>query len=178
MTKQEFVNITGIITSVWDVNFDKVSMQVWYAALQDLDYKKTEMAVEKLVATSKYKPTPAHLREAYNEIEEPKINTVDMLIIIDNAITKYGRYRAEEAMNYIKQQDEATYIIVKALGFLNICDNKPVFLKPELEKLHKEVSENFSSQKNLPDKLKIKLKNLNNKLYENALALKSGDEFV
>ena len=50
MSSKEFINIAGILTAVWEINFDDVTLKVWYEALKDLDYKRTELAVDKLTA--------------------------------------------------------------------------------------------------------------------------------
>ena len=177
MTKSEFANIAGILTAVWEINFDDMTIQVWYAALKDLGYKRIELAVQKLAVTEKNRITPAHIRNAYDEIETARKDSVDMLMIINNAIAGYGRYRALEALEYIKKQDEAAYTIIRALGFLNVCDSKPSFLKPQLEKLYKEFTENVRNQNVLPEKLRFELAELRNTLVENSLALKAGDEY-
>jgi len=175
LTKDEFTNIAGILTAVWEINFDDVTIQVWYTSLKDLEYKRAELAVEKLVSSLKNRVTPAHIRETYAEFETERKSTVDMFMIVNNAIADYGRYRAAEALEYIKREDETAYMIINALGFLNVCDNKPNFLKPQLEKLYKEVAESIQNQKVLPDKLKLELTNLKNTLEENSLALKAGE---
>ena len=43
------------------------------------------------------------------------------------------------------------------LGFLNVCDNKPNFLKPQLKELYKEAALSIRNQKVLPDKLRLEL---------------------
>ena len=83
----------------------------------------------------------------------------------------------KEALEYIKQQDEVTYTIVKALGFLNICDSNFKFLMPNLEKLYREISQNIQQQEVLPDKLKSELLGLRDTLQANALKLVSGDYY-
>lgn len=175
MNSKEFINITGILTAVWEINFDDVTLKVWYEALKDLDYKRAELAVGKLTATLSGRITPAHIRKAYTELECESKSVADIFMIIDKAVANYGRYKVLEALEYIKKQDEAAYVIIKALGFLNVCDNKPNFLKPQLKELYKEVALSIRAQKVLPDKLRFELTKLKNTLTENALALEVGE---
>ena len=175
MSSKEFINIAGILTAGWEKNFDDVTLKVWYEALKDLDYKRTELAVDKLTAVLAGRITPAHIRKAYIELECENKSTADMFTLIDRAVADYGRYKVLEAMEYIKKQDEAAYVIIKALGFLNVCDNKPNFLKPQLKELYKEAALSIRNQKVLPDKLRLELTKLKNTLTENTLALEVGE---
>lgn len=175
MSSKEFINIAGILTAVWEINFDDVTLKVWYEALKDLDYKRAELAVRKLTAVLAGRITPAHIRKAYTELECGSKSTADMFMIIDRAVADYGRYKVLEAMEYIKKRDEAAYVIIKALGFLNVCDNKPNFLKPQLKELYKEAALSIRNQKVLPDKLRLELTKLKNTLTENTLALEVGE---
>lgn len=177
LTNKEFINVAGILTAVWEINFDDITLKVWYEMLKDLDYKEVYFSVEKLAATLTNRITPAHIRKACAELEAERKSTADMFIIVNNAIAKYGRYRVLEALEYIKKQDEITYMIIKALGFLNVCDNKTNFLKKQLDGLYKEVMTNVENQSVLPDKLKIELAKLKNQFEENALYLKAGEEY-
>ena len=66
MNKEEFTKLAKGMKAVYtSQNFlpDSDAMKVWFAMLQDLDYKPTSIAVQKYMMTNKFPPTIADIRE-------------------------------------------------------------------------------------------------------------------
>lgn len=122
MTKQEF----GLFVMALKTYFprekllpNEQAVELWYRQLQDLDYKIAETALNEWVATEKWSPSIADIRELAARIRFGEVpdwgdgwrNTM-------KAIRMYGYYRPEEAMESL---DDLTRETVKRLGFQNLC---------------------------------------------------------
>lgn len=75
MTKKETNQLMGLVEVNWPNAFKgltgnekKLAFSSWYLALQDIPAKVAALAVVKLVATSKFTPTPADIREKVAEV--------------------------------------------------------------------------------------------------------------
>ena len=75
MTKKETNQLMGLVEGNWPNAFKgltgnekKLAFSSWYLALQDIPAKVAALAVVKLVATSKFTPTPADIREKVAEV--------------------------------------------------------------------------------------------------------------
>ena len=75
MTRDEFKTIAKVLKAVYtDPKFlpDKNAFDVWYRLIQDLDYQTVALVVEEYIATNKFPPTIADLREPLlDEDEDP-----------------------------------------------------------------------------------------------------------
>lgn len=122
MTKKEF----GLFVMALKTYFpreqllpNEQAVELWYRQLQDLDYKIAEAALNEWVATQKWSPSIADIRELAARIRFGEIpdwgegwrNTM-------KAIRMYGYYRPEAAMESL---DDLTRETVKRLGFQNLC---------------------------------------------------------
>lgn len=75
MTKDEMNQLMGLVEVNWPNAFKgltgnekKSAFSLWYLALQDIPAKVAALAVVKLVATSKFTPTPADIREKVADV--------------------------------------------------------------------------------------------------------------
>lgn len=95
------------------------AMELWFRQLQDIPYKVAEIALNKWVATNKWSPTIADIREATAEITGGGIadwgKGWEQVL---KAIRQFGMYRAGEAMASF---DDLTRATVERLGFRDIC---------------------------------------------------------
>lgn len=95
------------------------AMELWYKQLKDIPYKVAELALNKWVATNKWAPSIADIREMAAGITngEPEDwgNGWDQVL---RAIRCFGFYREPEAL---ASMDELTRKCVRRLGFRNIC---------------------------------------------------------
>ena len=94
-------------------------MDLWFQQLKDLDYKIAEAALNKWVATNRWSPTIADIREIATTFclgELPDWGAAWDEVLI--AIRRYGTYRAFEAVESLSPITQKT---VKRLGYLELC---------------------------------------------------------
>lgn len=142
MEQVEFVKIAAAINTAFkDTIKTKEQMTLWYDNLLDLDYMICQKAVRKIIQESEFPPKIATIRkEYYNVLEGPKLTNADSVGLINTAIQKFGHYRAIEALEWIKNQDESTYKVIKAIGFGNYCKADPNFTRNIVVKMYDEVA--------------------------------------
>lgn len=122
MTREEFGRLAAAIKTYYskeDVLVNDHAMELWYQQLKDLDYKISSIALSKWVATNKWSPTIADLRETYAGIRygEPMSWSEGWDRTV-KAIKKYGYMRETEALESL---DETTREVVKRLGYFSLC---------------------------------------------------------
>lgn len=95
------------------------AIELWYRQLQDIPYNIAEAALNKWVATNKWPPTIAEIREMAVTVKHGEIpdwgNGWEQVL---KAIRHFGMYREAEAMASL---DSITKQCVERLGFRNIC---------------------------------------------------------
>lgn len=95
------------------------SMEMWYRELADIPYPVAEAALRKYVATNKFSPTIADIREMAATVENgDKPLWSDGWDQVLRAVRKYGSYRPVEAM---ESMDEITREAVRRLGYKELC---------------------------------------------------------
>lgn len=122
MTKQEFSIFASALRTYYPREAllpNQQAMELWYRELQDIPFAVAEAGLRKWVATNKWSPSIADIREitvevAHGDIVEWGEGWEQVL----KAIRLYGTYREAEAMNSL---DELTRTCVERLGFKNIC---------------------------------------------------------
>lgn len=80
---------------------DKVddTVNLWVLMLADLNYEVGQAAVMAHLARSPYPPTISDIRNAAIAVTEPnRLEAIEAWDLINQAIRKYGFYRAEQAM--------------------------------------------------------------------------------
>lgn len=127
MTKEEFaVLVSAMRTYYGKENLlpNNQSMQLWYAQLQDIPYKVAEAALNKWVATNRWSPTIADLRELAADVavgEAPDWG--DAWHNVMRAVSRYGYNRQAEAMKFL---DDVTREAVRRVGWYDICMSENV----------------------------------------------------
>jgi hypothetical protein len=151
MKQIEFVKIAAAINTAFkDTIKTKEQMTLWYDNLMDLDYMVCQKAVKKIIQESEFSPKIATIRkEYYNVLEGSKLTSTDSIGLINAAIQRFGHYRAAEAMKWIKEQDNNTYKVVKAIGFSNYCKADPNFTRNITVKMYDEVAKETEKSKML-----------------------------
>lgn len=95
------------------------AMELWYRQLKDIPFKVAEVSLNKWVATNKWSPSIAEIREACAEITTGKLpDWSEGWEATMKAIRRYGSYRPKEAMDSL---DEITRECVKRIGYREMC---------------------------------------------------------
>lgn len=124
MTKQEFMKIVSAIQNYYPKEHlfpTKESIALWYEELNDLTYEQITTALRRHVATSKWSPTIAELREQCVEIEIPVDDWGVAWEELQRAIRNWGWSREEEA--YASMSD-LTRQTVRRLGYQYLCESQ------------------------------------------------------
>lgn len=95
------------------------AMELWFRQLQDIPYRIAEAALNKWVATNKWSPSIADIRELSAGIQHGELpDWGDAWEQVCKAIRKYGSYNQAEAMASL---DELTRQCVQRLGYMQLC---------------------------------------------------------
>jgi len=102
LNDKDFLQIIAILKASYN-NFeaDKVTMNVWYECLKDIDYDTLLIAVKKLVMVNKFRPTIADIREQIADISIPfaeQLTGADAWGQVLKSISTYGMYKEKQAL--------------------------------------------------------------------------------
>lgn len=108
-------------------NFNMISskegLEMWYRMLSDIPYEQLSIAVQKHIATNKYPPSIAEIRE-HATSPENIIDWSEGWGYVLKALAYYGSYRVGEAMEYLKHKDILTFRVIRRLNFLELCKSE------------------------------------------------------
>ncbi|HAN09381.1 MAG TPA: hypothetical protein DCP90_02075 [Clostridiales bacterium] len=147
----EFAEVMGYLSTVYGTEVSKERVKIYFELLKDIDIRVLTQVIKNISAKEKYFPTPANIRQESVILTTNKELTVDESIqLINKAINNYGFYKTVEALEYIKEQDEKTYQIVKSLGFRNLgMTNMGVWLNC-VKSMYNELKETKKNEQLLP----------------------------
>lgn len=95
------------------------AIELWYQELNDIPMNVAEAALRKWVASSKWSPTIAEIREMCVDVKRGDApDWSEGWAKVQMAIQRYGSYRPKEAMASL---DPITRETVRRLGFYNLC---------------------------------------------------------
>lgn len=174
VTLEEFTMVMSYLVSAYPgANISGPTTKVYFEHLKDIPFETMEKAAAKIVEGSRFFPTVAELREMCLKEERPEFtrNTFEALALINDAISKFGRYRPAEALEYIRGQDMVLYNIVKAIRFNNICSSDLRKYRTELEMLYKESSEDMRKSAQLTGTTVSQIMRLSKKMEYEALTM-------
>ena len=179
MESKQFSNIMATLAVTYDKKIPPERSKIYFESLKDLDFEICKAAVQNLIMTSEFFPSIAQIRSKYTEISNPSAvtGTVDAMGILNRAISDYGRYRASEALEYIKGESETLYQVVSAIGFGNICNSDLQRYRGEVESLFRDCEKSVKEQAMLSGEVRSKIAMLSGKLRNNALAIEQDDYY-
>ena len=139
---------------------DADSIKIWYSLLKDLEYAVLNAAIQQYIATNKFPPTIADLRELATTICAGAIpdwgEGWEQVLM---AIRKFGSYRETEAL---ESMDEITKTCVKRLGFRNICLSENINQdRANFRMIYEQLTERTRKESVLPLSLNNTIKQLN-----------------
>ena len=141
------------------------AVNLWYAQLQDLDYKIAELVLNKWVATNKWAPTIADIRsEAADLISGEIPDWGEGWEQVLKAIGKFGMYRQSEAL---ESMDAITRECVARLGFGNICISENISAdRANFRTLYEAIAGRKKKEMQLPEATQKRLAAIRNALIE------------
>ena len=156
MNKKEFAIFTSALKTYYpreNIIPNEEAIELWHRQLQDIPYSLAELALNKWVATNKWSPSIADIRETAAGIKqgEPK-SWGDAWQEVLKAIRVYGSYQEQEALESL---DERTRQVVKRLGFRNLCFSEELQVdRANFRMIYEQQTERDKESAQLPPKLK------------------------
>lgn len=161
MTFDEFKTLAkGLKSAYTTPNFlpDEYSIKVWFKFLEDLPCDLATLAVQKYIATNKYPPTIADIRETVANMMVGSPDWSESWKQVMKLISLYGlpnEAKAYEAM------DDTTREAVKRLGWKNLCmSQNQTADRANYRMVYEAVIKDQKASLSLPDNLKMKLSNI------------------
>lgn len=157
MTKAEFGKFAMALKTYYPKESlfpNNQAIELWYAQLGDLDYRVAEVALNKWVATNKWSPTIADIREGATAISEGEaIDWSEGWEKVQKAIRKYGYYNSADAMASF---DDVTRMTVHQMGgFKVLCmSENEVADRANFRMIFERMTERKKNDSQLPEQLK------------------------
>lgn len=156
MTKKEFALLAMAIKTYYPKEGllpNEQAMELWYKQLQDIEYNVAEMALNKWVATNKWSPSIADIREMAAVVTGGDIQDWgEGWEKVLNAIRSFGFYRQAEAMQSL---DELTRTCVERIGFVNLCmSDNIVAERANFRMIYEQLANRKKQDAQLPEGLK------------------------
>ena len=158
MTKKEFATFAAALKTYYpkeNLLPNSQAMELWFRQLEDIPYDLAEMALNKWVATNKWSPTIADIREqAASVVNGEKPLWSDGWEEVVRAIKNYGSYGQKEAM---ESMSEITRMAVRRMGYIDLCRSEnPVADRANFRMIFEQIAEREQKQNQLP----VSMKNL------------------
>lgn len=174
MTKKEFALLVSAIKTFYpreQLLPNTQSMELWFNMLGDIPYNVAEAALQKWVATNKFSPTIADIREIASSIQHGDLpEWGDAWQNVREAVQRYGWYRQEEAMASL---DDLTRECVKRIGFERLCHSE----EPEMERANfRMVFETLAKRRKTQEQLPTGLATLIGQIKESLMIEEAKNE--
>lgn len=141
--------------------------ELWFKQISDIPYDIAEIVLNKWVATNKWSPSIADIREqAAGLTQKPIKDWGDAWDDVRMAVRIYGSYQQKEAMDSL---DELTKECVKRVGYINICMSENIATeRANFRMIYNELANRKKEDAQIPERLKQAIgrmgieKNINN----------------
>lgn len=122
MNLQEAKTLVAMTVANWPQMQDKdmsATAKLWATMLADIPYETAKQALIKVLATARYFPTMADIREALVDLTQGKDMTADEAWgCVVQAIRRYGYYQPEKGMATLPREVRA---VVEHFGWRELC---------------------------------------------------------
>lgn len=162
MNKKEFTIFASALRTYYpkeNLLPNEQAMQLWFNQLNDIPYNVAEVTLNKWVATNKWSPSIADIREqatglTQGEAKEWGEAWQDVL----RAIRLYGSYEELKALDSL---DEITRKTVKHLGYRNLCFSENIQNdRANFRMIYEREQERAKQSAQLPPRLKAIIGNM------------------
>ena len=120
MKKEEFIQALRVLSLAYDKEFNQQQTEVWYSFFIKDDYEIFRTAIKNLVATNKYLPSIAEIKQEMANIQTKDIpKAEDEWQEVIRAVHKFGE-NIPKVREYLKPY---TFYIANNIGYINICNS-------------------------------------------------------
>lgn len=170
MNKVEFGKIAMALKTYYPKETllpNEQAMELWFIQLCDIPYDVAKVVIAKWVATNKWSPSIAEIREMASEIVNGKQEDwSEGWEKVLNSFGRYGMYREKEALNSF---DEITRTAVERLGYQNLCLSENIDVdRANFRMIYQEVAERKKKQAQMPAELVKLIQSVSASLIEEA----------
>lgn len=169
MEKREFAQFAMALKTYYpreNLLPNNQAMELWYAQLQDIPYQVAEASLNKWVATNKWSPSIADIREmsvAVTTGEKPLWS--DGWEEVLRAIRRYGSYQETKAL---ESMTATTRTAVQRLGFRNLCMSENIMAdRANFRMIFEQIADREHSAKQIPVSLSNLIEGIRKKELEN-----------
>lgn len=161
MTFDEFkVLAKGLKCAYTSPNFlpDEYAVKMWYKFLGDLPCDLATACIEKYIATNKFPPTIADIRETVADMTLNATDWSQSWKTVSKCISLYGLAGWSDAS---AEMDDTTTEAVKRMGWRNLCmSNNQTADRANYRMVYEAVVKERKDTLSLPDNLRLKLSNI------------------
>ena len=156
MTHKETAVFMGILKEAYprfyaDKNESELRMSIkfWEEFLSDVTLDVAIPALKRYIATNKWVPTVADIREAIAEISYPPLpDASEAWFEVTQAIGRYGYNNHEEAY---KSMSELTLIAVKRMGWRKLCmSENDIADRSNFNKIYESLTKRIETERLIP----------------------------
>lgn len=132
---------------------NKEAMELWFRQLSDIPYPVAEAGLQKWVATEKWSPSIADIREMAAGVTEGEVpGWGEAWEKVQKAIRRWGSYQPKEAMESF---DDLTRQAVKQIGWTNLCfSENETADRANFRLIYERLAERKKSDRLIPEALK------------------------
>lgn len=152
MTRQEFATFAMALKTYYPREAllpNQPAMELWYRELEDIPYKVAEAALRKWVATNKWSPSIAEIREITTTIQYgEQLTWGEAWERALNAVRRYGSYNRQAALDSL---DPLTRRCVENIGYMDLCMSENIMVeRAHFQKIFEVYSKRAETDKRLP----------------------------
>ena len=152
MEKQEFSLFAMALRTYFpkeNILPNQQAMELWYRELSDIPYPVAEAALRKWVATNKWSPSIAEIREMTSDIQHgEQLTWGEAWEKALNAIRRFGYLNPKEALDSL---DPLTRKCVENIGYLDLCRSENIMVeRAHFQKIFEIYSKRQQTEQRLP----------------------------
>lgn len=126
--------------------------ELWARMLADVSYATAEKALIKVLATARYFPAVAEIREAVADLTIGRpMTALEAWGLVCHAIQQHGSYREQEALDSLPPDVAA---VVRRFGWKELClSEEPGVIRGQFRRAWEEQSARWKEEAALPPQL-------------------------
>ena len=156
MTKKEFALFASALKTYYpreNILPNEQAIALWYNQLKDLPYSVAEVTLNKWVATNKWSPSIAEIREQAAGLQRGTVKDWgDAWQDVLRAIRRYGSY---DELSGLASLDEITRQAAKRVGWRTMCMSENISVeRANFRMIYEQLADRQKQDAQLPPQLK------------------------
>ena len=156
MEKQEFSMFAMALRTYFpkeNILPNQQAMELWYRELSDIPFPVAEAALRKWVATNKWSPSIAEIREMTSDIQHgEQLTWGEAWEKALTAIRRFGYLNPKDALDSL---DPLTRKCVENIGYLDLCKSENIMVeRAHFQKIFEVYAKREQTDKRLPNNLR------------------------